>query len=134
MLLVRKIDRYGQAMLAALMILSVPFLFIYGFLAGLLILGGWQLISAAMNTTSFLYEGYRSKILSYWKLCIADLLALLLCWLAGEFIVAEYAQVLFWLAVAGSIPIAIYYWKIYSTLVEHLLLNNELHGVIKSKH
>lgn len=133
MLQIRKVDCYGQAILASLMILSVPLLFIYGFLFGLLILGCWQLISAALNTVNFIREGYRSKILLYWKLCAADLLLLVLFWIATRLDIGN-AQIIFWTTITGSVVIVIYYWRIYFILLEHLLLNNELHGLIKSKH
>ena len=132
-MVLRKIDYYGQAILASLMILSVPYLFIYGFLLGLFILGCWQLLSALLNTAAFIREGYKSKILFYWKLCITDLLLLTAFWIVDKFSWVD-AQIFFWIGIAGSAIIALYYWRIYSVFIEHTLLNNELHGIIKSKH
>jgi len=130
----RKIDYYGQLILAALMLLSVPVLLLYGFLAGLFIMGCWQLISAAFNTTAFIHSGHRKKIWSYWKFCFADLILLFLCWLSGDTFNADFLQAILWIAIAGAAAIAVYYLKIYNNLIQFILLRNELDGLTKSKH
>jgi hypothetical protein len=130
----RKIDYYGQLILAALMLLSVPLLLYYGFLAGLFIMGCWQLISAAFNTNAFLHSVYRRHIWSYWKLCLADLILLFLCWLSGETFNPGFMQVIFWLVITGGAAIAVYYLKIYNDLIQFISLRNELDGLTKSKH
>lgn len=130
----RKIDYFGQVIVAVLMLLSIPVLLIYGFLAGLFIMGCWQLISAAFNTNTFIHSGYRKPIWMYWKCCFADLALFFSGWLTGEFFVADLSQVIFWIALAGAAAIAVYYLKIYNTLIQFISLRNELDGLTKSKH
>lgn len=130
----RKIDYFGQLTLAALMLLSIPILLIYGFLAGLFIIGCWQLISAAFNTNTFIHSGHRKQIWIYWKCCSADFALLFFAWLAGEFFTADLSQVVFWIALAGAAAIAVYYLKIYNNLIQFISLRNELDGLTKSKH
>ena len=130
----RKIDCYGQLILAILMVLSVPTFLLPLFLAGLFIMGFWQLISAISNTYAFIYSGYKKQILLYWKLCIADFALLFSFRQVDKIYNPEHAQVTFWIAIAGAVAIAVYYWKIYFKLIEHIALRNELQGLIKSKH
>lgn len=134
MLLIKKIDYFGQLVLATLMILSIPFLLFYGFLAGLFIMGCWQLLSASLNTYSFLSLSQRKQIMLYWKLCIADLTILLICWLMENMINDETLQFISGAAIIGAVFIAIYYLKIYYKLIELISLRNELDGLTKTKH
>ena len=131
---VRKIDFYGQLVLGSLMILSVSVLLIYGFLAGLFILGCWQLLSAVFNTKAFIHSGHSKQIWNYWRCCLADLTSLFLTWLFGESFKIDYVHVVYWIAIAGSVFIAIYYLKIYKNLIEFFSLRDELGGLTKSKH
>jgi hypothetical protein len=62
MKLVRKIDYYCQLILGSLMLLSIPVLLSYGFLASLFILGCWQLLSAVFNTKAFIHTGHSKQI------------------------------------------------------------------------
>ena len=130
----RKIDYFGQLILAALMLLSIPVLFIYGFLAGLFVMGCWQLISAACNTNTFIHSGSRKQIWMYWKCCFADFALLFLGWQTGETATNDLAQVIFWIALAAAAAIAVYYLKIYNNLIQFISLRNELDGLTKSKH
>ena len=130
----RKIDYTGQLILAALMLLSIPILLIYGFLAGLFIMGCWQLISAAFNTNAFIQSGHRKRIWMYWKCCFAVLALLFFAWLAGEIFTADLSELIFWIALAGAAAIAVYYLKIYNKLIQFISLRNELDGLTKSKH
>ena len=133
----RKIDYYGQLILAAFMLLSVPVLLVYGllgFLAGLFIMGCWQVISAIFNTNAFIHSGHKNKIWSYWKLCFADLILLFVCCLSGETLNTDFSQLIFWIAIAGAAAIAVYYLKIYNDLIQFISLRNELDGLTKSKH
>ena len=134
MITVRKIDYYGQLILAALMILSIPFLLFYGFLAGLFLTGCWQLLSAASNTISFLSLSQRKQIWLYWKLCVGDFALLFFGWVTGKFFTADTTQFVFGIAIAGAIFIAVYYLKIYNKLIELISLRTELDGLTKSKH
>jgi hypothetical protein len=134
MLRIRKIDCYGQLILAMLILLSVPVFFLPGFLAGLFIIGCWQLISAGVNTYGFIHAGYKKQILFYWKLCIADFVLLFLYYWSGKVFNPDDMQVVFWIGISGSVFIAGFYLKIYYGLIEFISLRNELGGLIKSNH
>ncbi len=134
MLKLRKIDYYGQLILATLMVLSIPVLLIYGFLAGLFIMGCWQLLSATLNTAAFKSLSQRKQILLYWTLCMADLAVLTSGRLVEEIPGKDLAQFVYGAALVGSVLTAIYYLKIYNNLIELISLRNELDGLTKSKH
>ena len=131
--LLRKIDCYGQLVFASLA-LSIPFLFGDLFLAGLLLLGCWQLLSAIANTHSFIKSGLTKRIYRYWTFCIVDLIMLFM--LIGIGISADEvtAGVLFFITLVSSVAIAAYYWWIYFKFIQFLSLRNELDGLTKSKH
>jgi hypothetical protein len=130
----RKIDWYGQLILFALMVMALPALFLYGFPKGLLLLGCWQLISAILNTYTFIHESFKAQILLYWKICIADLAVLFSFRWVDKIYNSVNTQVILWIAIAASVIIAVYYLKIYFKLLGRLSLRNELHGLIKSNH
>lgn len=134
MLIVRKIDFYLQVTLGALMVLSIPWLFLYGFMAGLLVLGCWQLISATANTRLFLAHSQKKLILKYWRFTVTILCILGLCIPLSIAFDPDDVQVLAALALAGSVPIAIYYLVIYDKLITSIGLSKELSGLTKSKH
>ena len=134
MKIVRKIDYYGQLILGSLMLLSVPVLLFYGFLAGLFILGCWQLLSAIFNTRAFVHTSHSKQIWSYWSCCIADLAILCLSWYFEKTFNADKVEVFYWIALSGAVLIAIYYLKIYNDLIQFFLLRDELDGLTKSKH
>ena len=135
MKLIRKIDYYGQLILGSLMLLSVPVLLLYGFLAGLFILGCWQLLSAVFNTKAFVHSGHSNQIWTYWSCSITDLAILFLSWyLERTFDAGNIRQVFYWIALSGAVLIAIYYLKIYKDLIQFFSLRDELDGLTKSKH
>jgi len=134
MKLMRKIDYYGQLILGSLMLLSVPVMLFYGFLAGLFILGCWQLLSAVFNTKAFVYTGHSNQIWTYWSCCIADLAILFLSWYIEKTFDNGSVQVIYWIAMSGAVLIAIYYLKIYKDLIQFFSLRDELDGLTKSKH
>jgi len=129
----RKIDWYGQMILALLMILSVPFLLLAGFMFGLFIMGCWQLISALLNTHSFIRYGYKKQVFLYWLLCIGDLALFFLSLWLSNFFKRDDMQVITGIAIAGAVAMAAYYCKIYLKLIKHISLKNELAGLLKSK-
>jgi uncharacterized membrane protein YvlD (DUF360 family) len=131
---VRKMDYYGQLIFGSLMLLSVPILLIYGFLAGLFILGCWQLLSAVFNTKAFIQTGHSKQIWSYWSFCIADLILLFSPWLFEKTFTNDNVHVFYWIAISGAVCIAIYYLKIYKDLLQFFSLRDELDGLTKSKH
>src|SRR5690348_1126963 len=109
MLRLRQIDYYSQLLICILMIVSMPILYFYGFLAGLLLLGGWQLLSAALNTRAYIIHSFRKQIISYWT-CTAIILgiialSLILCILFDS----DDMQVPFWVAVVAAVPLSYYY-------------------------
>jgi hypothetical protein len=134
MLILRKTDLYLQVALGILMVLSIPVLFIYGFLAGLLLLGLWQLVSALLNTPAFLAYAHKKQIVNYWKWTAAVLGTIILCLPLSYLFDPDDVQVLFWTAVVGSLPVAVFYMHIYGKLINHIELRRELSGVTKSRH
>ena len=134
MKIVTKIDYYGQLILGSLILLSVPILLFYGFLAGLFILGCWQLLSAVFNTKAFVHTGHSKQIWSYWSCCIADLAILILSLNFEKTFKLANVQVFYWIAITCAVFIAIYYLKIYKDLIQFFSLRDELDGLTKSKH
>jgi hypothetical protein len=116
------------------MLLSIPVLLFYGFLAGLFILRCWQLLSAIYNTRAFVHTSHSKQIWTYWSCCIADFTILLLSWHFEKTFTTGSVQVFNWIALSGAVLIAIYYLKIYNDLIQFFLLRDELDGLTKSKH
>ena len=134
MLLLRKIDCYGQLILITCMLLSIPIFYFVGFGAGLLLLGCWQLISALVNTPAFIHTGYKKQILRFWTFFIADLFLMAILLLFENDLTEDTILVIFWIATGVSVFIAVYYLRIYYRLIELFSLRNELDGLTKSKH
>jgi len=134
MKIVRRTDYYGQLILGSLMLLSVPVLLYYGFLAGFFIFGCWQLLSAVFNTKAFFLTGHSKQIWSYWSCCIVDLAILFLSWYVEKTFNLDNVQVFYWIALSGAVFIAIYYLKIYNDLIQFFSLRDEIDGLTKSKH
>jgi len=134
MLRLRKIDCYGQLILVSCMLLSVPFLYFFGAGLGLILLGCWQIISALLNTYSFIDTGYKKPILLYWIFCIADLGAIALLLLFESNLTSDAVAVIIWVTIGAAVLIAGYYLRIYYRLIALISLRNELDGLTKSKH
>ena len=134
MLTLRRIDYAAQYFLGVIMVLSLPVFFAYGFLAGLLLLGSWQLFSAFFNTSSFLRSGLGRQICNYWKFTGLVFAFLFLCIPLSRLFNPDDVQVLGAVAIAGSIPVAVYYMVIYKKLIGHFALRHELSGLLRSKH
>ena len=134
MLLVRKIDCYGQLLLITCMLLSIPIFYFVGFGAGLLLSGCWQLISALANTPAFIHTVYKKQILRYWTFFIADLFLMAIPLLFEKELTEDTILVIFWTTLGTSVFIAVYYLRIYYRLIELFYLRNELDGLTKSKH
>jgi len=131
-MILQKIDYYGQVSLAVLMVFSTPFYFYFGFLAGLFIIGCWQLLSAVCNTGSFNNHALHKEISQYWIFTAIVLILLLLCFPLAEAFSPDDIQVLAGAAIIGSIPLAYHYLNIYKKLIRRLGLKKELRGLIKS--
>ena len=134
MLLLRKIDCYGQFVLGILIIIMIPILFNGSFFIGLLLIGCWQIISAIFNTYSFLQTGFEKRILFYWAFFVTDLALFYFTYWIHIFTASVAAEVFFWITVGGAIALGAYYWRIYFKFIEFISLRNELAGLIKSKH
>lgn len=135
MLLLRKIDCYGQLLLASCMVLSC-FVFLSGgiFLVGLFFFGSWQVLSAILNTYSFAQYGFTRRIFRYWTYCLADLaLFFFSSWLTST-VTHLFAEMIFVTSLIGALGVAGYYWWIYYKLIGFVFLRNELDGLTKSKH
>jgi len=128
----RRFDFYGQLILSSVMLISIPFLLLYGFLLGLFFLGCWQLISASLNTTSFTRYGYKKKIITYWICTAVVLLALLICFRATRILNADLMDSLVTISLCCSVIIAVYYLYIYYKLINHIEFKTELSGFLKS--
>lgn len=129
---IRKFDFYGQLILGSVMIISIPFLLLYGFLLGLFFLGCWQIISAALNTTAFSRAGFKKKITTYWKWTAADLLVLLFYFWANKLFNSDLNQIIVTIGLGGSVTIAVYYLYIYHMLIDQIEFKKELAGFLKS--
>ena len=134
MLFIRRIDYGGQWVLFGLMIVSIPVLYFYGFLAGLFALGIWQLISAILNKNTFIHSVYRREIRIYWICCFIDLMFLVSAWFLSITVDAGDADWIYIVAIAGGFCIAVYYLLIYNNLIRSIALRNEVDGLTKSKH
>ncbi len=134
MLLIKKIDCYGQLILVACMLFSMPIFYFVGLGAGLFLLGCWQLISAIANTSAFIHYGYKKKIMLYWTFCIANLSLMALLFLFENDLTGNLIQIIFWIAIGATVFIACYYLRIYYRLIDLLSLRDELDGLTKSKH
>jgi hypothetical protein len=130
----RKIDCYGQLILASLILLLLPVLYSSEFLIGLFLLGCWQLLSAIANTYSFIQVGLNKRIYRYWAFCICAILMLLFSYRVKISADGFTADMIFIITLLGAVAIAIYYCWVYFRFIQFLSLRNELDGLTKSKH
>ena len=128
MLLIKKIDCYGQLILVSCSLLSIPIFYFLGLGIGLFLLGCWQLISALGNTPGFIHTGYKKQILLYWTFCIVDLSLIAVLFLFEYDLSETLLMIIFWIAIGAAVFIAGYYLRIYYRLIELLSLRNELDG------
>ena len=134
MLLIRKIDCYGQLILISCLFLSMPFLYFVGIGIGLILLGCWQLIRASLNTPAFIDTGYKNAIILYWIFCTADFGSILFLWQFESNLTSDCIMVLGWITIGAAAFIVGYYLRIYCRLIDLIFLRNELDGLTKSKH
>ncbi len=132
MIRLRLIDQRGQLILAIISVFSIPILLLFGFMFGMLIIGPWQLLSAAFNTSSFIRNGLKNKIVSYWKGTAIILTTIFITFAVSPLFDPDDLQLMGIPIMVGSILIAIYYLKIYNDLIVHLKLRKELSGLLKS--
>jgi len=129
MLLLKKTDYYLECIILALMFLSLPFMYQFGFLAGLFFLGIVQLVSAALNTRSFLHNGFKKEISRYWWLVIVYLSVFLPVVILN---IRNIITILFCIIVVAATTISIYYLIIYKKIIDGIQLRIELSGFTKS--
>ena len=134
MLLIKKIDCYGQLILVSCMLVSIPIFYFLGLGIGLFLLGCWQLISALGNTPGFIHTGYKKQILLYWTFCIVDLSLIAVLFLFENDLSETLLMIIFWIAIGTALFITGYYLRIYYRLIDLLSLRNELDGLTKTKH
>jgi hypothetical protein len=135
MLLLRKIDCYGQLLLVCGIILSCLVLFSErGCPPGLFSLGCWQLLSAIINSYSFAKSGFTRRIFLYWTVCLTDVVLFSVSYWLISFTGRGVAEILFVTSLTGAFAVAAYYWWIYYKLIGFIFLRNELDGLTKSKH
>ena len=134
MLRIRKIDCFGQLILINCMFLSMPFFYFVGIGIGLILLGAWQLISALLNTPTFIDTGFKKPIILYWIFCAAELGSILLLWQFERNLTCDCIMVLDWIIIGAAVFGAGYYVRIYYRLIDLIFLRNELDGLTKSKH
>jgi len=132
MIRLRLIDQRGQMILGIISVFSIPVLYFFGFLFGLLILGGWQLLSAGLNTAAFIRNAHKKQIVTYWKWTALILSIIIFSFAISTFGYGDTVQLVSLGVIPGSIAIAIYYMSIYNDLIVHLKLRNELSGLIKT--
>ncbi len=127
MLILRKIDWYIQFIIMIAMVASIPLMAFFGFLIGLFALGIIQLLSATMNTSALLRNGFRSRIIRYWLFVVYDLCILFsaACW-GGD--IGQITIVIVLICASG---IAVYYFLIYKKLIELMEIRKELAGFTK---
>jgi hypothetical protein len=116
------------------MLFSTPFLYFAGVGIGLILLGCWQLISALVNTRSFIVAGYKKRIILYWIFCTADLGSFIFLWQFESDLNSDYITLLGWITIGAAVFIAGYYLRIYYRLIDVIYLRNEVDGLTKSKH
>lgn len=120
MLTLRQIDYWLQFLLAFIMLLCIPTVIIS--MAGLFIMGWWQLISAGLNTRALIHNGLKKQIRRYWLWTSIVLGTLFLCTPLSNVFDPDDVQVLAGIAIAGSAVLAVYYLRIYFKLIEVMTL------------
>ena len=134
MIVLRKIDHYGQLILIVCMLLSIPFFYFFIFEIGLFLLGFWQLISALANTMAFIRLGYKKLILIYWAFWLLTLLLIAFFLLLENDLSKNLLLLIFFIITGVTVFTTAYYLKVYYRLIELFSFRNELDGLTKSKH
>lgn len=116
----RKIDLVLQAVLMIFLLMMWLFESTRIFaMAGHILLGGWQVLSALGNTHAMSQGPFRQRIIIYWVASMLDLIVFAIVpsvWAA---------------AMAVGALIAIYYWIIYRSFIAYLSHRKELSTVIR---
>ena len=132
MITLRQVDFWGQLITFFLMILTIPVFLFSGFMLGLGIIGGWQLLSAALNTATFTRTGYKKKVVRYWQWTGITLSSFSFYIISSLFFSFDGTQLLLFVILFAALVLSIYYFLIYHDLIQHLQLRKELSGLTKS--
>ena len=131
MLYLRRFDLVLQYLVCFLIICSFLF-FLWSLMCGLPLIGVIQLLSAIANTSAFLKAGMADRICNYWKY-VGAIFTLLFFYYFSQFLIDSDLTIwLIGLATVGSIPVVIYYARIYYSLITHHQLRQEVDGLTKS--
>ena len=132
MITLRQVDFWGQLITFFLMIITIPVFLFFGFMLGLGIIGGWQLLSAAFNTGAFIRTGYKKKVIRYWQWTGIILSSFFSYIISSLFFSFDGTQLLLFAILFAALMLSIYYFSIYHDLIHHLQLRKELSGLTKS--
>ena len=99
------------------------------FFAGWLVLGCWQVVSAALNTNAFMKSGFQAWIYRYW---IFSAICIFLVVLSASFMMVP--NILLASGMIASPALATVYLVMYRKLIKRLELRHELSGFTKSKY
>lgn len=126
----RRIDWYVQISIIGLSVLFIPFLYFFAPLLGLLFLGIIQMISALLNTASFMHSGFKKNILTYWIYFSFDIVLAITGWL--RYFESSFSNTLIIVSLIGGFILSTYYLVVYKKLIENLYIKDELSGFTKS--
>ena len=119
-----KIDFYGQIFLVSLIALSTLSCLVYPgaviiALLGMIPLGIWQLISAAMHTYRLQQLNKKPLLQTYWRIALITLLALTICFFIDG--ASDLFSIIFIVTILAGFATAVYYLYVY----KKYLLNYE---------
>jgi hypothetical protein len=120
MLIIRKIDLAGQAILGLISLLSLLTLSPYPWLMGTFVLGVWQVLSALLNSFPMYSTTYRTRILLYWVLAV--IAVSILFFQTDEAMIAS---------MTISWCIAVYYWFVYKSFIDYVAFRKELSTIVR---
>ena len=132
MITLRQVDFWGQLITFFLMIIAIPVFLFSGFMLELGIIGGWQLLSAGLNTATFTRTGYKKKVVRYWQWTGITLSSFSFYIISSLFFSFDGTQLLLFVILFAALVLSIYYFLIYHDLIQHLQLRKELSGLTKS--
>lgn len=132
-MLVRKIDLYLQLAIALLSLFSMLFTGITGLLLGMLALGGWQLLSALLNTLLTRNRQFVKRMRIYWLGTCLVIGALLLMPAAENYISIPDGLVMLLLVtgVLACIGLAAFYWYCCKELISELNFDKGFRHIVR---
>ena len=128
----RTIDLYIQRLTSMALLFTLYSAGLSSYAWGLYMLIIWQVISAAINTRSFLITNCKKMIRLFWIFLFFDGVLLALAASLPMTGPGQPEQALTMIALAGAQGIVIYYLFIYQRAVRVLEFKKEIKGVLKS--